>query len=107
MKTYTALEVRKRFGQILDEAAAGERIIVERAGRPIAALVPLGDLAAHDPEERKARRLAALERLVRRARRTSARYGPFDAAAAIRADRDRDGRAEDEGQTRHRVRTGR
>ena len=40
MKTVSALDVRKRFGQLLDEAAAGERLLIERAGQPIAALVP-------------------------------------------------------------------
>ena len=44
MKTITALEVRAKFGQVLDEAAAGERFIVERAGVPVASIVPLADL---------------------------------------------------------------
>lgn len=65
MKTISALEVRAKFGQVLDEAAAGERFIVERAGLPVAAIVPLRDLEANDPEQVKARRLAAVERLRR------------------------------------------
>lgn len=90
MKTYTAIEVRKSFGRILDEAAAGERCIIERAGVPVAAIVPLADVEAHDPERRKQRELEALDRIVRRARRLQRVHGPFavDAAAMIRAQRD-------------------
>lgn len=64
MKTISALEVRARFGQVLDEAAAGERFVVERAGAPVAAIVPLGDLESHDPDAVRARRLAAVDRLM-------------------------------------------
>ena len=65
MRTITALEVRAKFGQVLDEAAAGERFIVERAGQPVAAIVPLRDLEAIDPERVRERRLAAVDELVR------------------------------------------
>lgn len=65
MRTITALEVRAKFGQVLDEAAAGERFIVERAGLPVAAIVPLRDLEAMDPERVRERRLAAVDELVR------------------------------------------
>lgn len=90
MKTYSAIEVRRRFGRILDEAAAGERIVIERAGQPIAGLVPLADLEAHDPEARKRRQLAALERMRRLAERVQRESGPFkkDAATIVREDRD-------------------
>ncbi len=65
MRTITALDVRARFGQVLDEAAAGERFIVERAGQPVAAIVPLSDLDAVDPDKIRARRLAAVDELIR------------------------------------------
>jgi prevent-host-death family protein len=68
MRAVTALEVRQKFGQIIDEAAAGERIVIERAGQPIAAIVPLSDLALLDPERRKAERLRALDDLRRLAK---------------------------------------
>jgi prevent-host-death family protein len=64
MRTISALEVRAKFGQVLDEAAAGERFVVERAGVAVAAIVPLRDLEAADPEAVRARRLAAVDRLV-------------------------------------------
>jgi prevent-host-death family protein len=97
MKTVTALDVRKHFGRLLDEAGRGERIVIERAGQPIAALVPLSDLAAVDPEQQRARRLAAVDEMRRLAREIAAEPGrePFDAVAFIRRDRDRDGRWDD------------
>lgn len=90
MKTYTAIEVRKSFGRILDEAAAGERCIIERAGVPVAAIVPLADLDAFDPERLRQRQLEAIREAARLGRRFQERYGRVDAAAIVRADRDRD-----------------
>jgi prevent-host-death family protein len=69
MRTVSALDVRKRFGEIVDQAAAGERIVIERAGQPIAAIVPLADLDIVDPERRKAARLQAVDRIRRMAER--------------------------------------
>jgi prevent-host-death family protein len=88
MRTITALDVRARFGQVLDEAAAGERFIVERAGQPVAAIVPLSDLDAVDPDRIRARRMAAVDELVRQGRRNRELYGPVAAAALIREERD-------------------
>ena len=88
MRTITALDVRARFGQVLDEAAAGERFIVERAGQPVAAIVPLSDLDAVDPDRIRARRSAAVDELARQGRRNRELYGPIDAAALIREQRD-------------------
>ena len=34
-------EAKTHFSQLLDRAAAGEEIIISRAGRPVARLVPL------------------------------------------------------------------
>jgi prevent-host-death family protein len=94
VKTYTAIEVRRQFGRILDEAAAGERIVIERAGQPIAGLVPLADVLEHDPVLRTQRQIEALREAARLGRRFRVRYGPFeqDAAAIVRADRERDGK---------------
>ena len=68
MRTVSALDVRKKFGELLDEAAAGERLIIQRGGQPIAALVPLSDVAEHDPETIKKRRLKAIDDIRRMAR---------------------------------------
>jgi prevent-host-death family protein len=69
MRTVSALDVRKHFGEIVDQAAGGERIVIERAGQPIAAIVPLADLELVDPERRRAARLAVIDAIERRARR--------------------------------------
>jgi prevent-host-death family protein len=88
VKTISALEVRAKFGQVLDEAAAGERFIVERAGAPVAAIVPLRDLELSDPERIRARRLDAVAQLRRMAARSRGRHGSADAAALVREERD-------------------
>lgn len=82
-----ALEVRAKFGEVIDQAAAGERIVIERAGHPVAAIVPLSDLEAHDPDAIRKRQLEAVER-IRRLRKHLPPGPPFDATAWIRADRD-------------------
>ena len=93
MRTISALEVRAKFGQIIDEAAAGERFVVERAGMPVAAIVPLADLEYMDPDRILERRLAAVDQLRRLAERDRGRYPLFDSAAAVRESRDHDHRS--------------
>ena len=87
MKTITALDLRKHVGQLLDEAAAGERIVIERAGQPLCALVPLSDLELTDPDRRLARELQALDDLRRLASRYPFPQG-FDPVAVIRRGRE-------------------
>ena len=90
MRTVSALDVRKRFGQLLDEAAAGERLLIERAGQPIAAIVPLADLASLDPDRQRRERLRAIDEVVRAARRRAAseRVDPVEAIREQRRLRD-------------------
>lgn len=41
-KTASAFQVRRSFGRILQEVAAkGDRVVVERHGEPVAAVVPI------------------------------------------------------------------
>ena len=41
-KTISALKARKNLGQILEEVFyKGDKVIIERAGRPMAAMVPV------------------------------------------------------------------
>lgn len=87
MKTVSALDLRRHFGKLLDEAAAGERITIERAGQLRAALVPLEDLREADPDERLAHQLVALDEIRRLARLRPFPEG-FDAAATVRRSRD-------------------
>lgn len=45
MKTLTAMKARQNFGGLLEAVFhRGDRYIIERAGRPMAAVVPLEDL---------------------------------------------------------------
>ena len=87
MRTVSALDVRRRFGEIVDQAAAGERIVIERAGQPVAAIVPLSDLAEVDPDRIRRTRLAAIDEIRRAAARRPIMPG-FDPVAAVRAGRD-------------------
>ena len=87
MRSVSALDVRKRFGQLLDEAAAGERLIIERAGQPVAALVPLSDVPELNREERIRRRKEAIAEIARLARERPIDLQE-DAASLIRRQRD-------------------
>lgn len=93
MRTITPLDLRRSLGQILDEASAGQRFLIERDHRPLAVLVSVEDAARidEDREERIRRRLAALDRLVAFGDEM-ARLHPstLTAAEAVRLDRDRD-----------------
>ena len=93
MKTVSALDVRRRFGQLLDAAAAGERIVIERAGIPLAALVPLSDLADSDPARAAERQLTALAEIRRLVAEAPPAPPDWNAARFVRGDRDRDGKA--------------
>jgi prevent-host-death family protein len=65
MRTVSAMDLRKRLGEMLDAASAGERILIERDHRPLAYLISVEDAQRLDPdrEELLARQTAAFERL--------------------------------------------
>ena len=96
MRTVTAMDMRRRLGEILDAASAGERILIERDHRPLAYLVSVEDGGRLDAvsDEVRRRRLAAIDRLEVFAAEMAKKYPPQpgdpDAAAAVRMDRDRD-----------------
>lgn len=85
------MELRRRLGEVLDQAASGERIVIERDRRPLAVLVPYssGVRADETDEEARERVEAALESLRRLGDRirTTSPDGP-DAVTAVRMDRD-------------------
>ena len=94
MIVITALHLRRKLGEVLDRASAGEPIVIERDHRPLAMLVSYeqGLRLVEPPEEQSRRALAALDRLVRLGRAMAARHptaGPR-AAEAIRLERKRD-----------------
>ncbi len=90
MRSIAALDVRRRFGEIVDQAAAGERFVIERAGQPVAAIVPLSDLALVDPKRVVAQRLAAIDDVVRlaRDRQTPPTRDPAGVVQRLRRKRD-------------------
>jgi prevent-host-death family protein len=91
MRTITAMDLRRRLGEVLDRASAGERIVVERDRRPMAVLVPYEDAVRleEDPDGRRTRALAALDRLEAFAQRMTddAAGTTSDAATVIREER--------------------
>jgi prevent-host-death family protein len=88
------MDLRRKLGEILDAASAGERILIERDRRPLAYLVSVEDGQRLDTEsdELVTRRLAALDDLADFARQMREKYGPpadgMSAAEFIRWDRD-------------------
>jgi prevent-host-death family protein len=40
-KTVGAFEVRRKFGELLDEVTQGDKVVVERHGKAVAAVVPI------------------------------------------------------------------
>lgn len=93
MRTITPLDMRRRLGEILDAASAGERFVVERDHRPLAMLVSIEDgrRLEPDPDERRDRALAALDELVQFGERMARKYpSTLSAVEAIRLDRARD-----------------
>lgn len=88
------MDLRRKMGEWLDRASAGERIVIERDHRPMAILVPYEDGTRLDQpdEEMIKRRLAALDRLEAFAKRMVIAHPPQpedrDAAASIRWERD-------------------
>ncbi len=89
------MDLRRKTGEWLDRASAGERIVIERDHRPMAVLVPY-ELATQWDEatraERQARRRAALKRLSalgdRMAKEHPARPEDHDGITPIRWERD-------------------
>ncbi len=83
------MELRRRMGEILDAASAGERILVERDRRPLAVLISYEDALRLEepPAVARARALAALDRLHGLALRMGGDPS-ISAAEAVRADRD-------------------
>jgi prevent-host-death family protein len=94
MRTVSALTLRKKLGEILDAASAGERIVIERDRHPVAVLVSYEDAQRLEEsrEERLQRSRAALDRLEALAQQM-AREKPWpeglDSVALVRRERAR------------------
>ncbi len=81
MRVVTPTDMRKRLGEILDAASAGERILISRDHRPLAVLISVEEAEQLEGEARKEaiqRRLAALDRLVEFGKRMREEFPPPD-----------------------------
>ncbi len=80
VKKVTALQARHKLGELLEGAYhRGDRFVIERAGRPMAAVVPLNLLP--DDDRFEAELAEGLEDIKK-----GRIYGPFDAAGpAVRS----------------------
>ena len=84
MKTVSAMTMRRHFGAMLDQVrGTSERVVIERAGRPVAVLGPLPEAEA-EPGDR-VRREAALARLAGLSKPTARRR---DADRWVRRERE-------------------
>ncbi|MHB0875498.1 MAG: type II toxin-antitoxin system Phd/YefM family antitoxin [Anaerolineae bacterium] len=100
METVSISDARKRLAELTDRVEhSGERIIIERHGKPVVGLVSAEEargLAATDEASARERRLAALERARALSQEILARRGGVllpDSAESIREmreQRDRD-----------------
>jgi prevent-host-death family protein len=94
MRTISAMDLRRKTGEWLDRASAGERIVIERDRRPLAVLIPYEEAVRLDasPDEILRRRRAALRRLDAFSRRMAALHpswpGDETAEQTIRWERD-------------------
>jgi antitoxin (DNA-binding transcriptional repressor) of toxin-antitoxin stability system len=75
MRVVTPTDMRKRLGEILDAASAGERILIERDHKPLAWLIsPEDGRRFDDKQTRIAKSLAALDRLRELSERLAAEH---------------------------------
>jgi prevent-host-death family protein len=94
MRTVTAMDMRKKLGEILDAASAGERILIERDHKPLAYLVSYeeGLALTERGDKRIERRLEALDALIEMGEEWRREHpwqpGEMTSAEWIRWDRD-------------------
>ncbi len=81
MESLTAMEVRKRLGDILSRVFyGGERFVINKRGRPLAALISVEDL--HRLETMEDERDAELLRLAKQANQGEEYVGANELIAA-------------------------
>src|ERR1700675_464178 len=91
VKKVNALTARKRLGQLLEEVYyKGDQFVIERAGRPMAAVVPVWQL--EERATRKERLFGMVEEVWHRTRRLKAGIVEREVKQAIKAVRGRAGR---------------
>jgi prevent-host-death family protein len=88
MKTMSALEVRKRFGSVLDLVSKkGVPVTISRANKPLAVLVPVRDYQARG-SGRETRLRLAVENIAEWKKRHSRTLKGVDAVRLLRESRE-------------------
>lgn len=88
VRTVNALKVRKNLGQLLEEVYyKGDQYVIERAGRPMAAVVPVWQLK--EWQERRARFFGMVAELRRKGKKLKPGVVEREVADAVRAVRAR------------------
>src|SRR5215831_3177268 len=84
IKKVNALKARQNFGQMLEEVYyKGDQFVIERAGKPMAAVVPLWQLEAW--QQRREQFFAAVEDVHKRNRRVKPEVIEQEVNEAVRA----------------------
>ena len=88
MKTMSALEVRKKFGSVLDMVSKkGIPVTISRANKPLAVLVPVQDYNSRNAGRETRLRLAA-ERIVEWKKAHAQKLKGVNAVKLLRESRD-------------------
>lgn len=88
VKKMNALSAQKNLGQLLDEVYfKGDQYVIERAGRPMAAVVPLWQL--EDRRKRKERFFGMVKEVGRRNKKEKSEVIAGEVEEAIKAVREK------------------
>ena len=84
VKKVNALKVRQNLGQVLEQVYyKGDRYVIERAGKPMAAVVPLKVL--EDYEESKTQLFGLIKKAQRRNKKVKPDVVEREVAAAVKS----------------------
>jgi prevent-host-death family protein len=86
IKTITAMKARKNLGAVLEEVYyKGDQYVIERAGRPMAAIVPIAQLEAWQAQREEF--FATVDAVRKRNRKVSAKRIASEVTEAVQAAR--------------------
>lgn len=91
LKTVNALKARQNLGQLLEEVYyKGDQFVIERAGKPLAAVVPLWQLEAR--KERRERVFGMIESVWKKSAKVKPAIVEREVEEALRSVRSRPSR---------------
>ena len=85
--TIGLFEAKTHLSELVARAEAGEEVIITRHNKPVAKLVPIGEVPQFDVKQRRAA-IARLETLRERLRRDHGSMSTADIVSLVRAGRD-------------------